>query len=61
VEWVFPAETADAARQSVPSERELTNEEMTRLRITDGIPAIPMDVGPGDLPNEGGLEAQAIS
>lgn len=30
-------------------------------RITAGIPAIPEDIGPGDLPNEAGLERVAIS
>ena len=30
-------------------------------RIRSGIPAVPADLGPGDLPNEGGLEASAIS
>jgi tRNA-modifying protein YgfZ len=40
--------TADAA------ERELE-------RIRSGIPAVPQDIGPGELPNEGGLDAVAIS
>ncbi len=30
-------------------------------RISAGVPAIPDDLGPTDLPNEGGLEAGAIS
>jgi folate-binding protein YgfZ len=30
-------------------------------RISEGMPAIPHDIGPGDLPNEGGLEVAAIS
>ncbi|MBA3850191.1 MAG: hypothetical protein C0502_09390 [Opitutus sp.] len=30
-------------------------------RIRDGIPAVPDDIGPDDLPNEGGLETTAIS
>jgi hypothetical protein len=34
---------------------------MARLRIGAGIPAIGVDVGPGDLPNEAGLETAAIS
>jgi folate-binding protein YgfZ len=34
---------------------------MEGLRIADGIPAVPADIGPGELPNEGGLEAVAIS
>lgn len=39
----------------------LTAEEMARRRIGAGIPAIPADIGPADLPNEAGLEAEAIS
>jgi hypothetical protein len=31
------------------------------MRIAAGIPSIPDDIGPGDLPNEGGLEAVAVS
>lgn len=30
-------------------------------RIASGIPAVPADIGVGDLPNEGGLEVSAIS
>ena len=36
-------------------------DDMERLRIRTGITAVPRDLGPGDLPNEGGLEAGAIS
>lgn len=35
--------------------------EMEFARITAGIPLVPADVGPGDLPNEGGLEEIALS
>lgn len=35
--------------------------EMEYGRIRAGIPSVPADIGPGDLPNEGGLEEQAIS
>lgn len=41
--------------------REVAANEMERTRILDGMPSIPQDVGPGDLPNEGGLEDVAIS
>jgi folate-binding protein YgfZ len=34
---------------------------MERERILSGIPAVPADLGSGDLPNEGGLEETAIS
>jgi folate-binding protein YgfZ len=40
---------------------ELSHEEMQRMRVKAGIPAVPADVGPGDLPNEAGLEGDAIS
>lgn len=30
-------------------------------RITSALPAVPDDIGPDDLPNEGGLDADAIS
>jgi len=36
-------------------------DEMESMRISAGIPSIPQDIGPGDLPNEGGLEDEAIS
>ena len=35
--------------------------QLEHLRITHGIPAIPGDIGPGDLPNEGNLDADAVS
>lgn len=35
--------------------------EMEFARISAGIPVVPADVGPGDLPNEGGLEDGVIS
>jgi folate-binding protein YgfZ len=35
--------------------------DQTRRRIAAGIPAVPVDIGPQDLPNEAGLEAAAIS
>ena len=39
----------------------LTEEAVNRCRIGAGIPAIPFDVGIEDLPNEAGLESDAIS
>jgi folate-binding protein YgfZ len=36
-------------------------EEMEFLRISADLPVIPQDIGSGDLPNEGGLEIEAIS
>jgi folate-binding protein YgfZ len=35
--------------------------ELEFARIAAGIPDVPVDAGPGDLPNEAGLDAMAIS
>ena len=40
---------------------EISHAEMEFARISAGIPVVPADIGPGDLPNEGGLEDAAIS
>jgi tRNA-modifying protein YgfZ len=40
---------------------EVDRDEMNLSRILAGIPGIPQDIGPGDLPNEGGLDESAIS
>lgn len=55
-EWLLPA-SARAPQGLV----EITTEERERMRIAAGIPRVPQDIGPGDLPNEGGLDAVAIS
>ncbi len=34
---------------------------LERSRLNAGIPLVPIDVGPADLPNEAGLEGEAIS
>lgn len=61
VEWIFPA--ADEARVLglLVGAHELTAAEMERRRIGGGVPAVPADIGPTELPNEGGLDATAIS
>jgi len=60
-EWVFPATETAAVQMRIAGVREAEHAEMARRRIEAGIPAVPADVGPGDLPNEGGLEDAAIS
>lgn len=39
----------------------LDAETVERARIAARIPAVPADAGPGDLPNEAGLDADAVS
>lgn len=59
--WVFPAATTamvSALWRGVP---EMPAAEMERRRILAGVSAVPSDVGPGELPQEGGLESVAIS
>jgi folate-binding protein YgfZ len=60
-EWVFPAPADPEMRARFASVAELPADEVARRRIEAGVPAVPVDLGPGDLPNEGGLEAGAIS
>ena len=40
---------------------EVGAEAMELARISSGVPSVPQDIGPGDLPNEAGLETNAIS
>ena len=58
-----PAEAMRSIRQQLHAAgvATLTPAELTFARIAAGIPAVPDDVGPGDLPNEAGLESVAIS
>ena len=61
-ECVVPLERAAEIRMKLAAQmRELSGEEMERRRVRAGIPAVPQDIGPGELANEGGLDAVAIS
>lgn len=60
-EWVAPRSIVDEVRDQLASKGELNALAMERRRIEAGIPAIPADIGPEDLPNEAGLDASAIS
>jgi len=61
LEWVFPASAHEAVKACLAGRRELTEKEILLRRVRAGIPAVPADIGPGELPNEGGLDAVAIS
>jgi folate-binding protein YgfZ len=63
VELLFSAETrpaveAQIAKLNLP---QLPAGDMELMRIRAGITAVPRDIGPADLPNEGELEVDAIS
>jgi folate-binding protein YgfZ len=60
-EWIFRGTDSEAVGAALSGVREMSREEVERMRIGSGIPMVPADIGPADLPNEGGLEAQAIS
>lgn len=61
VEWIFPAKVRDQVHAQLSGLPQLSSEEMERRRVEAGIPAVPIDLGSGDLPNEGGLETDAVS
>lgn len=56
-EWLAPT----TAGLGVPDLSELRPEALTRARIAAGVPAIPTEFGPSDLPQEAGLEEMAVS
>lgn len=60
-EIIFPASDSALVNAKLAGGTALSSGEMERRRIAAGIPAVPADIGPQDLPNEGGLEADAIS
>lgn len=60
-DWVMPLGEWPAAAEATSGMRQLDEAETELMRIRSAIPRIPVDIGPGDLPNEGGLDAQAIS
>ena len=60
-EFIFPRTESTALAESLGRGEELGVEETERRRMAAGIPAVPADIGPADLPNEGGLESVAIS
>jgi len=63
-EWVYRAEAGEpsAVEAAIAAgATELTPVDLERRRIAARVPAVPRDLGPGDLPNEGGLEEAAVS
>ena len=63
LEWIGPADRAPAVEEplrlaGVP---EVSEDDLERVRIAAGVPHVPGDIGPEDLPQEGGLEREAVS
>ncbi|HEV8072710.1 MAG TPA: folate-binding protein [Opitutaceae bacterium] len=63
MELMFATETQPAveARMAELNLLPLPDSDMELFRIKASITAVPRDIGPDDLPNEGGLDAVAIS
>jgi folate-binding protein YgfZ len=63
VDWLFPLERKGEITTHLltANASEISSHELEYLRIAEGIPAIPQDIGPTELPNEGALEGRAIS
>ncbi|MBI5688768.1 MAG: folate-binding protein [Verrucomicrobia bacterium] len=61
LECVFRRGSGVAAMAASLAGRRLAAEEVARARIGERIPAVPQEIGPGDLPAEGGLDADAVS
>lgn len=63
VQWLVPVgrlgEVAATLKSLSVIERDHQAAELERLR--QGVPAVPVDIGPRDLPNEGSLDEVAIS
>ena len=59
-EWLTsgPPPPVPAEASAVP---DISAARMEQMRIAAGVPAIPTDLGPGDLPFEGGLDTVAVS
>ena len=58
VTWIGPISESVAIPDGLPA---LDRDDLERMRIAAGVPRVPEDIGPGELPNEGGLEQDAIS
>lgn len=59
-EWLR-RKAAGSTRWSCDPALEWTEAELERLRIESGLPRVPVDVGPGDLPQEADLDVSAVS
>jgi tRNA-modifying protein YgfZ len=60
-EWIYPRAAAAEVAAALAGARGIGATEIERRRILAGVPAVPVDIGPRDLPNEGGLDADAVS
>jgi folate-binding protein YgfZ len=57
-EWLAPVSAVFPSEGAPPK---ISAAVLERMRLAAGVPAVPADIGPGDLPHEGGLDADAVS
>jgi folate-binding protein YgfZ len=60
-EWLFREADGESATAALSGMRAADEAEVERMRIGSAIPSVPRDIGPADLPNEGGLDKEAVS
>jgi folate-binding protein YgfZ len=60
-DWVRPMAGAEATDWAAAGLGGLSEDALMRARLAEGVPAIPAEFGPADLPQEAGLETVAIS
>jgi folate-binding protein YgfZ len=60
-EWMFRGAAGEPAWPATSETAWLQADDMERRRIRSRMPAVPIDIGPADLPQEAGLDAEAIS
>jgi len=61
-QWLVPVGALDAVRATLAGGAESADHTAAeRARLQAAMPAVPVDIGPRDLPNEGNLEDVAIS
>ena len=61
IEWVAPTAQISATLPTLDLGAPLSAAEMEARRIAARIPSVPRDIGPDELPQEGGLEHDAVS
>ncbi|MEZ5277761.1 MAG: folate-binding protein [Opitutaceae bacterium] len=63
LEWILPGDLVEDALNRLRADGlvELERPVMERERIRSRAPSIPREIGPSDLPQEGGLERDAVS
>jgi folate-binding protein YgfZ len=57
-EWLTPAVAPPPACNTLAI---FSAASLEQLRLAAGVPAVPLDLGPSDLPQEGGIETVALS